>query len=256
MGLIRWDFIFMVSLDLLAQNGRKSHFQNLIGTKIRITGQPRNLIRQTPNRLEVLLEQYVEPKGQLLQLGFQIFHRTPVDSTINVTMIVRKIALGMIASINVIKNLWDQIGPTGKPLTCLGKEHTMRQKESIIVGNAINSILTIIARSTLAIFGFVNLLGILWYWGDSNVANFVRGVIFSISALYIGFSRIKNSRSNGSRYSYYAICILGSMASAWLCVGYSIQNYRSIFDIFEQVIIILCFLFMLVSKLREINRSK
>ena len=88
MGLIRWDFIFMVSLDIMAQNGRKSHFQNLIGTKIRITGQPRNLIRQTPNLLEVLLEQYVEPKGQILQLGFQIFHRTPAERTINVTMIV------------------------------------------------------------------------------------------------------------------------------------------------------------------------
>ena len=120
----------------------------------------------------------------------------------------------------------------------------MQRRKNITAANAINLILSILARSVLVVFGLINLLGILWYWRNTNSVDFARGVVFSISALYIGFPQKAYSDKKSSQYRYYTICIFGILASVWLCIQYVSENYRSFFDIFEQLFIIASFIFI------------
>lgn len=111
---------------------------------------------------------------------------------------------------------------------------------------AIRKIIEFSLRVILVIYGLVDLLGVFWFIENIYISDFVRGIIFSLSALSVGLlpEALVSSRKRSLLYAF--IGMLGVSASLYLLVQYIHIDFRGWEDVVEQLVLIFCFLFIVV----------
>lgn len=120
------------------------------------------------------------------------------------------------------------------------------------VMNVINKVIVYLARIILVIYGLINMLGIFWHMGSIYLTDLLRGIVFFVSALTIGFLPLSPMKPSKADQKFYIIlCVLGIISCAFLGVKYMAEEYRNLTDVLEQALIAGCFIFMLIQKIKR-----
>jgi len=126
----------------------------------------------------------------------------------------------------------------------------MLQKENIAAINAKSKVLlNIISRTVLIYYAIANSIGIIWYLSTISQLDMLRGSLFIISTLIIGLSPLKLFKDRLATIIYVIICLIGIISTLFLSLKLYFEEYGGLYDYLEQLIIIICFAFMMARKI-------
>lgn len=108
----------------------------------------------------------------------------------------------------------------------------------------INKLVEYFVRLVLIFYGLADLLGIFWFQDSIYLTDLIEGLSFSLAALFIGCSPISVFNTKILKIVYLGVSILGILPSIYMAYQYSSEDYRGWIDIVEQLLLLVCFLYM------------